>query len=183
MNKQATEIPNFVTHYSRGEPFQSLSGASSERIQSLDVKKVWGLQRLKDPEYLPRRIQTEKLLKRKFQEIGGRPVLEYPVYFFLGSNLQFQSHPLNKAFMLSLENIPSDSISFTYGDSLLSFDQKYKGLSADRYQNPLCEIVFKKESLKKLFTHSSYPVSSPLHVEAQLWERPSPEWTAYRASI
>jgi len=65
---------------------------------------------------------------------------------------------------------------FEYGDSLLSFDQKYKRLSGDKYQNPLCEIVFKKESLKFLFTHNSYPESVPLHVEAQLWERPSTEW-------
>ncbi len=84
MSKPDTvKIPNFITHYSRGKPFQSLSSLGKSNwtdvITTLNETNAWGLSRFRDPEYLPSRIQTEKLIRHKFQEIGGRPILEHPI--------------------------------------------------------------------------------------------------------
>lgn len=90
------EIPNFITHYARGKPFQSLSSLGksnwAEVVSTLDETNAWGLSRFHDPDYLSSRVQTEKIIRRKFQEIGGKPILENPIYFFLGRNLRFEQH-------------------------------------------------------------------------------------------
>ncbi len=78
--------------------------------------------------------------------------------------------------MFSLKDISKDAISFTYGDSLLAFDQKNRLLSGSQYQNSLCEKIFRFEDLEGLFSHSDFPKIEPLHIEAQLWIEPSSEW-------
>lgn len=173
-------IPNFITHYSRGKPFQSISSLTSlnqnQVIESLDESNAWGLARFQDPDYLPSRARTEKLLRDKFQEIGGNPVLEHPIYFFLGRSHGFEKHQDNRAYIISLSKIPTEMISFTYGDSLLSFEQKYRTLSGEKYKNQLCDQVFRLENLVDLFSHSDFPNTDPLHIEAQLWIQPSENW-------
>lgn len=182
MKPPTIEVPNFITHYSRGKPFQSLSSLGqsnwAEVITTLNETNAWGLSRFRDPDYLPTRIQTEKIIRRKFQEMGGKPILEHPIYFFLGRNLRFEQHSLNRAYIFSLKDIPTDLISFTYGDSLLAFDQKNRSLSGKKYQNSLCENIFRFENIEDLFSHSDFPKVEPLHIEVQLWTQPFREWTS-----
>lgn len=90
------DVPNFIVHYSRGEPFRSITSLSHHDLDSA-LKKMteanaWGLARFSDPQYLSQRYQTEDILKNRFIKIGGKPVLENPIYFFLGRHQRFEEH-------------------------------------------------------------------------------------------
>lgn len=170
---QVMRIPDFITHYSRGKPFQSITSLSPiEREQilaTLNETNAWGLNRFKDQEYLSKRLQTEKKIKALFETAGGQPELDHPIYFFLGTNSRFEEHPDNRAYKIFLKDLPENSVSFTYGDSLLAFDDTYRKLSGDLYQNPMCGKVFLKRDLESLFFSADYPGTGALHIEVQLW--------------
>jgi len=170
------DIPDFITHYSRGTPFLSISSlAPMDRekvLAKLTEANAWGLGRFKDEEYLVKRIETEKKIQSEFEMLGGKPELSHPIYFFLGINKDFETHPENQAHKIPLHCIPETSISFTYGDSLLAFDKVYRKLSGKKYESPLCSKVFLKRDLKALVTEPAPSGFEPLHIEAQLWVNP-----------
>ena len=69
--------------------------------------------------YYPKRLETDALLHSRFQELGGIPVQEHPLSFVLeGSDFlaQWFAHGIVTKFLLC--QIPSESVSFTYGDSM-----------------------------------------------------------------
>jgi hypothetical protein len=171
------EIPGFIVHYSRGEPFRSLSGVSEVELarvlQELNETNAWGLARFSDHEYLPRRVRVEKKLRREFILKGGRPKLEHPIYFFLGRNAQFQQHERNKAYLVQLKNLPKGAVSFTYGDSMFSLDEDYRKLKGEGYLCELCPHVYTLEDLPVLFSHKIFKTPAHLHIEAQLWVTPT----------
>lgn len=74
--------------------------------------------------YYPRRLQTDKLLRARFAELGGKPLQEHPLSFVLqGSaylNDWFDNGIVTR---IPLSRIPSDRISFTYGDSMASLEK------------------------------------------------------------
>lgn len=168
-------IPNFIVHYNRGEPFRSISEVSSESLPSvlnqLNESNSWGLNRFSDPEYLPRRLQVEKKIRLEFINKGGKPELEYPIYFFLGNNAQFEKHPSNVGYKINLSDIPHHAVSFTYGDSMFSMCANYRQKLGDEYQRHLCSKVYRVDELDSLFSAMG-GVSEKLHVECQLWVKP-----------
>ena len=93
-------IPEFIVHYSRCEPFRSITGASenirSEIIKGFSKVNAWGLSRFAHPEYLRQRLEIEKIIRDEFLSKGGKPILENPIYFFLGRNADFESHAGNR---------------------------------------------------------------------------------------
>jgi len=173
------EIPDFIIHYSRGEPFRSLSdvpkGELHRVLQELNEVNAWGLARFSDPEYIPRRVSVEQRLRAEFIIKGGRPTLGHPIYFFLGRNPQFEQHERNKSYLIRLENIPKDAISFTYGDSMFSLNEDYRKLKGEGYLSELCSHVYTFEDLPALFSHRDLLTDMRLHIEAQLWVSPSGE--------
>jgi hypothetical protein len=69
------EIPNILVHYSRSEPFRSISSVPecelSTVIKELNETNSWGRARFSDPEYLVRRRQVEQRIRRAFIAKGG----------------------------------------------------------------------------------------------------------------
>ena len=172
-------IPKFIVHYSRGEPFLSITSLPknnlSQTIQKLTEANAWGLNRFSDPHYLNQRIETESLVRNSFIAKGGEPQLIQPIYFFLGRNNRFEEHQLNKGYSIELQKISFKSISFTYGDSMLAFNEMNRTLSGIKYQNPLCTKVYLLEELDSIFSSPHFPHDDPLAIEAQLWVKPSPD--------
>lgn len=172
-------IPDFITHYNRGAPFRSMTSVSLDEraivINGLNEKNAWGLSRFKDPDYLARRRVVENLLKAKFISKGGKPTLSNPIYFFLGRSRRFEEHKSNIGYTVSLRDLPAGSISFSYGDSLLAYNEEYRRQAGERYQNPLCTDLFSLEELQDLFSHRNFPKDAPLHIEAHLWMEPAQE--------
>jgi hypothetical protein len=173
------QIPSFITHYNRSEPFRSVTQSPQEMwpdvVQLLTDETSWGIRRFSDPEYLVQRLEVEKRIRNEFITKGGRPELKNPIYFFLGRNIRFEEHPGNKGYAIELRDINSDSISFTYGDSMLAYIEKYRNQSGEKYRNSLCAKVYRMDELKSLFAHPSFPPIDSLAVEVQLWRLPWPE--------
>jgi hypothetical protein len=171
------KIPDFLVHYSRGEPFRSLSGVPRANVKNvlskLNETNAWGLGRFSDPEYLKRRLAVEQKLRREFIVKGGKPVLEHPIYFFLGNNAEFEKHEGNKGYLIRLEDLPKDAVSFTYGDSIFSFNEDYRKLKGEDYLSELCPHVYGLKELPNVFSHKDYQSSATLHIEAQLWIAPT----------
>lgn len=68
--------------------------------------------------YYPERLKTDKLLFKRFIELGGKPLQEHPLSFVLqGSDYLNEWFDCGTVTKISLNRIPSDRISFTYGDS------------------------------------------------------------------
>jgi hypothetical protein len=169
-------IPDFITHYYRAEPFRSLTSLNQaeleQALKGMNEQNAWGLNRYSDPEYLVRRKVVETKIRNQFVSIGGKPILSHPIYFFLGRNLKFEENKNNKAYILKLNNIPEAQISFTYGDSMFSFNEDYRQQKAAGYLSDLCSQVYRLADLPKIFSDPSFLAADRLHIEAQLWVNP-----------
>lgn len=169
----------WIVHYNRSEPFRSVTSEPEENwstiISQMTESTTWGLARFADKNYLPRRRAVEVKLREMFLAKGGQPLLDHPFYCFLGRNHQFEERPSNKAYCVRLSDMDPRHLSFTYGDSLLAFDDEYRRQIGGRYLNPLCRQVYCLTELEDLFRHPDLPADNPLNLEVQLWMRPQ-EW-------
>lgn len=170
------QIPDFIVHYSRGEPFRSITSLPAavrdEVIGELNETNAWGLARFSDQRYLEQRADVESKIRKRFIELGGNPSLIAPIYFYLGRHPRFEEHERNVGHVIYLRDLDPRSISFTYGDSMLSFVDENRRRAGEKYLNPLCDEVYSFEELPRLFTHRSFQTKDALHVEAQLWIAP-----------
>lgn len=123
--------PTYITHYYRRgtPPFQSLSSLPDK--QAVDMMRLladdtpFG-ERFKDPEgYLQNRRKSEAWVRSEFMLKGGRPQLDYPIYFVLGeSQWLVKNAPdrsLHQAIQINLAAFDEGDLSFTYPDSMISF--------------------------------------------------------------
>lgn len=171
-----SNIPDFITHYSRGEPFLSLSSVAKDNLQSvlnlLNESNAWGLNRFSDPVYLKQRILIEQKIRYQLITKGGKPELDHPVYFFLGRNARFEEHKKNIGYKINLKDIPLGAMSFTYGDSMFSLNDEYRKKLGGEYLTEQCCKVYGYNELDDLFSAINNR-SDRLHIECQLWIKPT----------
>lgn len=123
--------PTFITHYYRRgtPPFQSLSSLPDQ--QAVDLMRLladdtpFGA-RFKDPEgYLQNRKKSEAWVRSEFIRKGGKPQLDYPIYFVLGDSqwmvINSPDRSLHQAIHISLAAFDEGDLSFTYPDSMISY--------------------------------------------------------------
>lgn len=169
-------IPDFIVHYSRGEPFRSISEVPQANLpgvlNQLDESNAWGLSRFSDPEYLRHRLLAEQKMRQGFIDKGGKPELEYPIYFFLGNNSRFEEHKSNIGYRINLADVSPHAISFTYGDSMFSMCEQYREKLGDEYQSNLCSQIYRADGLNSLFS-AMRDIPRKLHIECQLWIKPA----------
>ena len=162
--------PNFIVHYSRGEPFRSITSFPQDEwrniVKKLNPTTAWGLNRFADSNYLKQCILAEAQVRKKFIAKGGKPRLEQPIYFFLGRNKRFEEHMLNKGYKIKLDDLESEQVSFTYGDSMLAFIKENRDQSGAQYKNPLCEEVYRLEELGHVYSSIHFPVENQLAVKS-----------------
>ena len=111
-------------------------------------------------------------MRLKFIEMGGSPVLLHPIYFFLGCNTRFEEHPLNIGYSIDLSDVQRNTVSFSYGDTMLSFNEENRKFAGEQYLNPLCGRLFMLDELMGLFESTYFLAQSGLAVEAHLWVQP-----------
>ena len=171
-------VPDFIVHYNRSEPFRSMSEVSQTNLPTvlsqLNESNSWGLNRFSDPEYLPTRLAVEQKIRRDFINKGGKPELDYPIYFFLGNNARFEEHKSNVGYRINLSDVPQDSVSFTYGDSLFSLCEDNRQKLGHEYLSEHCSQVYRLDELKALHL-AIQDRPQKLHIECQLWIKPSAE--------
>ncbi|MGI6561958.1 MAG: hypothetical protein ACOX3Q_05275 [Clostridia bacterium] len=69
--------------------------------------------------YYPLRLKTDKILYDTFISLGGKPQTEHPLSFVLqGSEYLDHWFDCGSVTRIPLKSIPSEFISFTYGDSV-----------------------------------------------------------------
>lgn len=172
-----SKVPSHIVHYSRAEPFRSITATSPIELDSvvagLNEKNSWGLNRFKDRSYLEKRFKVESTLRERFIEMGGRPILSHPIYFFLGRNKRFEEHPLNIGYAIALSEVHRHHLSFSYGDTMISFDQENLKLAGDKYRHPCCGRLLTFDELGEVMKENDFMPSSTLAIEAHLWIRPS----------
>jgi hypothetical protein len=173
---------DFIVHYSRSEPFLSVTSLSAEIrssvINGLNEVNAWGLSRFTYPEYLPQRFQAEERIRRDFLKKGGRPQLSHPIYFFLGRCPRFEEDPRNRAYAINLSDLDSNVMSFTYGDSMLSLNEDNRSRSGLGYLNPLCKEVYHLDELSETIKSIDTGIISTgesVHLAVQLWAAPAKE--------
>ena len=79
---------------------------------------------------------------------------------------------MNKGYKINLEDLESEQVSFTYGDSMLAFIKENRDQSGPQYKNPLCEEIFRLEELDSIYSSIHFPDVNQLSIEAQLWTMP-----------
>lgn len=114
----------------------------------------------------PLRLKADHLLRLSFAARGGQPQTEHPLHFVLqGSDYLDSWFGNGPTMILLLKNIPSEYISFTYGDSCSTLQRAGSLI-----------LITKEQLLKSIHgyagTLSSYMESikeQHHYIEAQLW--------------
>jgi hypothetical protein len=121
-------IPTYLTHYYKGDaPLRSISGVKDglrlkEILGGLTEENTLAFARFRSETYLTDRKRVEALLVERFRAKGGRPTLEHPAYFVVGRSSWFERHePEVRRFTVALDRLDPSGVSFTYGDSMISF--------------------------------------------------------------
>lgn len=75
--------------------------------------------------YYPARLKTDKLLRDRFVELGGKPTQKHPLSFVLhGSEYLYAWFDNGIITKFPLSQIDEDSVSFTYGDSMSTLERR-----------------------------------------------------------
>lgn len=117
--------------------------------------------------YYPCRLETDRMLYERFVKLGGKPVEKHPLSFVLGESEYLKEWFGNGTITkISLADIPTDSISFVYGDSMSTlartedFEMITKEMLAERpatYEGNVSEFM-------KEIEDTCY------YIEVQLWD-------------
>ena len=119
------DVPDFVTHYylPGASPFHNLSTLDVPALQvvldGLEQRRRAGEhQRVFGSRYMDLRRRTEAKMLELFCEAGGRPERSTPHYFVLGDSEWYRGlAPGMQAVILTLDELASSPVSFTYPDS------------------------------------------------------------------
>lgn len=174
-------LPAFCTHYARGAPFRSVTAHPPERwpelVAALGPDDAWGLARYRDPHYLPRRRAVEQRLRAELLARGGAPVLDCPFYAVLGRHpaWEVQDRPGMRAWMVDLDALPPGALSFTFGDSLLTWDPAYRAQAAalGRSLDPRAGRLYTLDEILRLAEEAPAEEDLAAALEVQLWAEPS----------
>jgi hypothetical protein len=171
-----------LTHYYLPDrkPFLNLSALSEDELKNVleelrEKTKRGESKRVFMDWYVDQRKETEKRIVKEFISKGGKPEKKYPHYFILGESIIQKSTTANmKEIIIPLSEISSEIISFTYPDSMASFD-----LEKDpKYKMPYHGKVFTLEEIREVIREYKMPADEigftsrygyPKYIEAQLW--------------
>jgi hypothetical protein len=182
-------LPKSLFHYYEGsrKPFLSISELEPSKFSELMDE----FSRLELPEsrfdekwkrdfYLFFRPYTEQKIREKFIDKGGKPKLKAPRYTTLGPVTWFNNwYEQPEVIEIPLLEIPSDSISFTYPDSMMSLliaEDRFEPFA--KFKQPYHGEVFRLEELEEMVTAYGFPdESDPKNleygnriIEAQIWD-------------
>lgn len=124
--------------------------------------------------YLAKRHRTEDWLTRRRQTLLGKTPLERPIYFFLGDFADGRDPSRPRSLVMPLSAFPSDTITFTYPDSMTSFSSR----SDENRMYPYGE-VFAFDQIVSVIDELGLPgdreVQAPLahferYLEMQAWD-------------
>ena len=117
-------IPDYLYHYyeiSNG-PFQNITQVGFEKAIEIQSKILEGWNSKRPPNYIELRFALERKLKDQFISKGGKPNRDAPFYFTLGECEWVKSWYISPGVIkIHLSDLNPEHISFTYPDSMVSF--------------------------------------------------------------
>jgi hypothetical protein len=174
-------IPEFLTHYyaRTSRPFRTLSDLSAGEVEAVigQLREIGSLPfRLTQQQYMVKRTNIERIMRRAFVQKGGFPTRENPHYMVLGTFSLWES-PDFEAVRIPLGQFPSEVISFTYTDSFYAFEStSLRGKAIP--PRPYHRQVFRSEELPSLIDESGLHAEKwkcdpqaefDVYIEAQIW--------------
>lgn len=116
--------------------------------------------------YYPRRLMADDIIYTSFIALGGKPKEKHPLSFVLnGSEYLNKWYGFGPAVKLPLADIPSEQISFTYGDSSAMLEKTGKILLITK-EMLLDEITHYQGTLNNYMSEIE---KKYYYIEVQLW--------------
>lgn len=165
----------YIVHYCHPNcsPFQNMMRLPQEKAfakaaqLAADNPNTSAFYRFADfVNYYPLRLKTDEMLYKEFVMLGGTPKEKHPLYFALqGSEYLRTWFGNGPAVKIKLHDIPSESISFTYGDSCAGLE-KTENLKIVTKETLLSQISNFNGTLDDFMSHIEKKYT---YIEAQLW--------------
>ncbi len=174
--------PKYIYHYFEkvNGPFLNLSSLSISEATTILKNTNEGFNSSRPDNYMELRLAHEKRLKEQFISIGGNPKRNDPFYFTLGPCDWLKSWYVNAgAVRLDLDLfIGSDALSFTYPDSMVSF-QLYDNDKLKKYRKNCNGKIYLFDELDSLIKEFGIPTEEnwnkidenthDRYIEVQIW--------------
>jgi hypothetical protein len=171
-----------LTHYYLPDrkPFLNLSALTEDELKTVleelrEKTKRGESKRVFMDWYVNDRKKSEQRVREQFILKGGKPEKPYPHYFVLGESVIQKSTAANmQEVTIPLSEIPPELISFTYPDSMASFDLA----DDEKYKMPYHGKVFTLAELNEVIREYGIPADEigftsrygyPKYIEVQLW--------------
>jgi len=159
-------------------PFRNICALPDESAETIlaDMRERYNFGWLV-PSYLSERREVEAWLRKAFRAKGGRIVDSHPVYLSL---MPAVPSPSNDTIIVPLERFPSDTLSFTYPDSMISYGISHWMRPGEEHERrPYHGEVFRLEEIEAVIDRYGWPnepegrelrSNYDKSVEVQVWD-------------
>ena len=179
----------YIVHYCHPscKPFQNICRLSKEEAFSQAYKMAadnpdttafyrFAIGKEGFESYYPRRMKTDEYLYDLFISLGGKPKERHPLSFVLqGSDWLDNWFGNGIVIKIKLENVPSESISFTLGDSMRV--TKKNGVMVNEIQEGVLTMYTKEMLLDAISQYDGIfedfmdkMKEKYAYIEVQLWD-------------
>lgn len=175
-------LPEFLFHYYEIDhgAFRNITEYGYEKAKNIQRQILKGWNSKRPANYIDLRFSLETRIKEQFILKGGRPGRNDPFYFTLGECDWAKSWYVNPGVIkIPLADFQPDHISFTYPDSMVSF-QFYDEPKLATYRKDCNGQVFLLSEIKDLIHEYGLPSEEKSHaveeckydkyIEAQVWD-------------
>ena len=175
-------IPEYLYHYfeRNNGPFQNITKDGVEKAILIQREITEGWNSKRPPNYVELRFALEKRLKDQFISKGGKPNRDDPFYFTLGECEWAKSWYVNPGVVkIPLSAFNADHISFTYPDSMVSF-QFHDEPKLAAYKKDENGKVFLLNEIEEVINKHGVPgeekwgsderMKYDRYIEAQVWD-------------
>ncbi|MTI31241.1 hypothetical protein [Xanthovirga aplysinae] len=163
-------IPKYLFHYFEVEkgPFRNITEFGLEKAIDIQNQISDGLNSKRPPNYIELRFALEERLKEQFIAKGGKPNRNDPFYFTLGECEWAKSWYVNPGVVkIPLSALKAEHISFTYPDSMVSF-QFYDEPKLATYRKDFNGQVYLLNEIGKVINEYGLPSENKWQSEEEL---------------
>lgn len=175
-------VPKFLYHYYETEqgPFKNITRNGLKRAQEIQNNISVGFNSNRPSNYIELRFSTEKRLKELFINKGGQPKRDDPFYFTLGPSEWMRSCYKNPGTVkIPLTDFHPEQISFTYPDSMVSF-QFHDEPKLSLYRKKCNGKIFTIHEIEDVINKYGFPTETKWqseeslkydrYIEVQVWD-------------
>lgn len=175
-------IPKYLYHYYEIEngPFQNITEYGYEKATNIQNQILEGHNSKRPQNYIDLRFSLEKRIKQQFISKGGKPTRIAPFYFTLGPCDWLKTWYVNPGIIkIPLANFNPKHISFTYPDSMVSFQFSDEPKLATYKKNCNGHVFLLNEMVDVIKTYGMPTEERCLqeecfkydkYIEAQIWD-------------